>query len=62
MATHIFVDTGFGEEFQELELSQSSKTKQGMIEREDLLNRNLSLGGLVEGSSNCSIGAFADSM
>lgn len=59
---YIFIDAGLGEELQQLELSESSKAKKGMVEREDLLNSNLALGRFVEGSSHCSISAFTNGM
>lgn len=59
---YVLIDAGFGEEFQELELSQSSKAEEGVIERENLLYRDLAIGGFMESGGDGSIGAFANGM
>lgn len=60
--THVLVDTLFGEELEQLELSKSAKAKEGVFERKDFLDRHFPPGRLVDSSSHCSVSAFAQSM
>lgn len=55
ISAHIFINTCLGEELEEFQFSERSQAKQCVIERKDLLNRHLSPGWLVEGSSNSAV-------
>ena len=45
--THILIHASLGKKLEKFELSQSPQTKQGMLKRQDLLDRNLSARGYM---------------
>jgi len=45
--THILIHASLGKKLEKFELSQSPQAKQGMLKRQDLLDRNLSARGYM---------------
>ena len=60
--THVLIDTGVGEELQQLELTERAEAEEGVLEGKDLLDGDLSVGGLVEGGDDGAVGTFAEAM
>lgn len=60
--THVLVDTGFGEEFEELEFTEGAEAEEGVFEGKNLLDGNLSVGRLVEGGYDSAVGTFAEAV
>ena len=60
--THVLIDTGVGEELQQLELTERAEAEEGMLEGQDLLNGDLPVGRLVESSNDGAICAFTESV
>ena len=60
--THVLIDTGVGEELQQLELTERAEAKEGVLEWQDLLDSDLSVGGLVECSDDGAVRAFAEAV
>ena len=56
----VFVDTGVGEEFEELELAEGAEAEHGVVERRDLLDRDLAPGRAVDGGAHDAVRALAD--
>ena len=61
-SNYILIYASLREELEEFEFSQRSKAEEGMVERQDLLDRNLAPTGLVKSSCDSAIGAFANGM
>ena len=45
--THILIHASLGKKLEKFEFSQSPQAKQGMLKRQDLLDRNLSARGYM---------------
>ena len=60
--THVLIDTGVGEELQQLELTERAEAEEGVLEWQDLLDSDLSVGGLVECSDDSTVRAFAEAV
>ena len=60
--THVLIDTGVGEELQHLELTERAEAEEGVLEWQDLLDSDLSVGGLVECSDHGTVRAFAEAV
>lgn len=58
--THIFADTSLGEEFEELELTESAKAEHGVLEGRDLLDRDLAPTGPMDSGTDDAICTLAD--
>jgi hypothetical protein len=56
--THVFIYTSLREESQQLQFTQRAQAEQGMLEGEDLLNRDLPSRGLVQRGYYGAIGTF----
>ena len=60
--TDILIDTGLGEELEELEFTEGAKAEEGVLEGKDLLDGDLSVGRLVEGGYDGAVGTFTETM
>ena len=60
--TYVFIDTGVGEELQELELTEGAEAEESVLEGEDFLDSDLSVRGFVKGSNNGAVCAFAETV
>lgn len=58
--THVFADTSLTEELEQLELAQGAQTEHRVVERSNLLNRDLAPTGPMERRADDSIRALAD--
>jgi hypothetical protein len=58
--THIFADTSFAEEFEELELAEGPKTEHGVVEWSDLLDCDLAATRSVHGRADDAVCSFTD--
>ena len=56
--THVLIHTSFREESQQLQFAQRAQAEQGMLEGEDLLDRDLSSRGLVQRGHHGTVGPF----
>ena len=59
---YVLVDACLGEELEELEFTESTEAEEGVLEGKDLLDGDLSVGGLVEGGDDGAVGTFAEAM
>ena len=59
---HVLIYTGLGEELEELEFTEGAEAEEGVLEGKDLLDGDLSVGGLVEGGYDGAVGTFTESL
>lgn len=59
-ATHVLVNIRLGEEHQQLQLSERAQAEECVVEMEQLLDRDLATGGLVDGGDDSAVGALAE--
>ena len=59
MRAYVFAYTSLAEEFKQLQLPKSPQTEHRMVERGDLLDRNLSAGGTMDGRTNDTVGTLS---
>ena len=59
MGANVFAYTSFAEEFEQLQLPKSPQTEHRMVERGNLLDRNLSAGGTMDGRANDTVGTLS---
>ena len=56
--THVLIHTSLRKESQQLQFAQRAQAEQGMLEREDLLDRDLSSRGFVQRGYHGTVGPF----
>ena len=62
MRAYILIHTSLREELQQLELTERAEAEEGVLEWQDLLDSDLSVGGLVECSDDGTVRAFAEAV
>ena len=60
--SYILVHACLREEFEELELSQGAKAKEGVLERKDFFNGHFPSRRLVDCCSDSTVGALSETM
>ena len=60
--TYVLADPGFRQELEELELTEGAEAEEGVLKGENLLDGDLSVGGLVKSGDDSSVCTLSEAV